>query len=185
MIGSPYLFMIRIKPFLFRTASWWTMRPRGSLSSFAISLTSSSPVSPKLCKISASLVDNVGARFFIVALLVDHWYGAHYERWLLKNAETKLNTQKIFFQLFLSRYALSRVDTVRQLYLIFLLMVVVIDTIVSIMVKHTLSDRKFMTKKRWIIVAAVAILGILLGRLAVRAFLNLLLGGTLLGGNFL
>ena len=77
------------------------------------------------------------------------------------------------------------IDTVRQLYLIFLLMVVVIDTIVSIMVKHTLSDRKFMTKKRWIIVAAVAILGILLGRLAVRAFLNLLLGGTLLGGNFL
>ena len=64
-------------------------------------------------------------------------------------------------------------------------MVVVIDTIVSIMVKHTLSDRKFMTKKRWIIVAVVAIIGILLGRLAVRAFLNLLLGGTLFGGNFL
>ena len=53
------------------------------------------------------------------------------------------------------------------------------------MVKHTLSDRKFMTKKRWIIVAVVAIIGILLGRLAVRAFLNLLLGGTLFGGNFL
>lgn len=51
--------------------------------------------------------------------------------------------------------------------------------------KDTLSIRNFMTKKRWFIVVAVAIIGILLGRLAVRAFLNLLLGGTLFGGNFL
>ena len=42
-----------------------------------------------------------------------------------------------------------------------------------------------MTKKRWVIVAAVAILGFILGRLIVRAFLNLLLGGTLFGGNLL
>ncbi len=42
-----------------------------------------------------------------------------------------------------------------------------------------------MTVKRWIILGLVALLGITLGRLAVRAFLNLLLGGTLFGGNFL
>ena len=42
-----------------------------------------------------------------------------------------------------------------------------------------------MTKKRWVIVAVVAILGFVLGRLIVRAFLNLLLGGTLFGGNLL
>jgi len=42
-----------------------------------------------------------------------------------------------------------------------------------------------MTGKRWIILGLVALLGIALGRLAVRAFLNLLLGGTLFGGNFL
>lgn len=42
-----------------------------------------------------------------------------------------------------------------------------------------------MTGKRWIILGVVALIGILLGRLIVRAFLNILLGGTLLGGNFL
>jgi len=42
-----------------------------------------------------------------------------------------------------------------------------------------------MTEKRWIILAVVALAGIVLGRLAIRAFLNLLMGGTLFGGNFL
>lgn len=42
-----------------------------------------------------------------------------------------------------------------------------------------------MTGKRWIILGIVALVGIVLGRLAIRAFLNLLMGGTLFGGNFL
>lgn len=42
-----------------------------------------------------------------------------------------------------------------------------------------------MTEKRWIILGGVALIGINLGRLAVRAIMNLLLGGTLFGGNFL
>ena len=42
-----------------------------------------------------------------------------------------------------------------------------------------------LTTKRIIILVIVVIVAILLGRLAVRAFLNLLLGGTLFGGNFL
>ena len=41
------------------------------------------------------------------------------------------------------------------------------------------------TRKRIIILVIVIIAGIILGRLAVRAFMNLLLGGTLFGGNFL
>lgn len=40
-------------------------------------------------------------------------------------------------------------------------------------------------KKEWIILIIVIIAGIVLGRLAVRAFMNFLLGGTLFGGNFL
>lgn len=39
--------------------------------------------------------------------------------------------------------------------------------------------------KRVMILAVIAIVAAVLGRLAVRAFLNLLLGGTLFGGNFL
>lgn len=42
-----------------------------------------------------------------------------------------------------------------------------------------------MTEKRWIILGCVAFLGVVVGRLAFRAFLNLLMGGTLFGGNFL
>jgi hypothetical protein len=41
------------------------------------------------------------------------------------------------------------------------------------------------TKKRWIILLILIAAGLILGRLAVRAFMNLLLGGTLFGGNFL
>lgn len=40
-------------------------------------------------------------------------------------------------------------------------------------------------KKRIIILIIIAIIGIVLGRLAVRAVMNLLLGGTLFGGNLL
>ncbi len=39
--------------------------------------------------------------------------------------------------------------------------------------------------KKWIILLLISIAAFVLGRLAVRAFLNLLLGGTLFGGNFL
>lgn len=40
-------------------------------------------------------------------------------------------------------------------------------------------------KKQLIILAVVIIIGIVLGRLAMRGFMNLMLGGTLFGGNFL
>ena len=39
--------------------------------------------------------------------------------------------------------------------------------------------------KKYVIYGVVALFAFCLGRLAVRAFLNLLLGGTLFGGNFL
>ncbi len=42
-----------------------------------------------------------------------------------------------------------------------------------------------MTKLRIIILIIIIITAFVLGRLAVRAFLNLLMGGTLFGGNFL
>ena len=42
-----------------------------------------------------------------------------------------------------------------------------------------------LTKKRFVILLIVSLLGAVLGRLAVRAGLNLLLGGTLFGGNVL
>lgn len=40
-------------------------------------------------------------------------------------------------------------------------------------------------QKRWIILIIIAILAFALGRLAVRAVMNLLLGRTMFGGNFL
>lgn len=39
--------------------------------------------------------------------------------------------------------------------------------------------------KRGIILAVIAVVAFFLGHLAVRGFMNLLLGGTLFGGNFL
>ncbi len=42
-----------------------------------------------------------------------------------------------------------------------------------------------LTQKRFIILLIVIVAGAILGRLAVRAFMNILLGGTLFGGNFL
>lgn len=42
-----------------------------------------------------------------------------------------------------------------------------------------------MMMKRLIIIAAIVVVAFVLGRLAVRAIMNLLLGGTLFGGNFL
>ena len=42
-----------------------------------------------------------------------------------------------------------------------------------------------LTKKRFVILLIVILLGAVLGRLAVRAGLTLLLGGTLFGGNVL
>ena len=42
-----------------------------------------------------------------------------------------------------------------------------------------------LTTKRILILAVIILTGFIMGRLAVRALLNLLLGGTLFGGNFL
>lgn len=42
-----------------------------------------------------------------------------------------------------------------------------------------------LTQKRIIILLVVMIAAFVLGRLAMRAFMNLMLGGTLFGGNFL
>ncbi|WP_411346983.1 hypothetical protein [Paenibacillus sp. WLX2291] len=42
-----------------------------------------------------------------------------------------------------------------------------------------------LTQKRILILAIIVIAAIVSGRLAVRATLNFLLGGTLFGGNFL
>lgn len=42
-----------------------------------------------------------------------------------------------------------------------------------------------LTKKRILILVVIIAAGAVLGRLAVRAFMNILLGGTLWGGNFL
>ncbi len=42
-----------------------------------------------------------------------------------------------------------------------------------------------LTQKRLIILAVVIIVAFILGRLAIRALLNLIVGGTLFGGNFL
>jgi hypothetical protein len=41
------------------------------------------------------------------------------------------------------------------------------------------------TVKRIIIIAVIVVVAFVLGRLAVRAGMNLLLGGTLFGGDFL
>lgn len=42
-----------------------------------------------------------------------------------------------------------------------------------------------LTQKRILILIVVIIAGIILGRLAVRAVMNLMLGGTMFGGNIL
>ncbi len=41
------------------------------------------------------------------------------------------------------------------------------------------------TKKRVIILAVIIILGFLCGRMALRGVMNLMLGGTMFGGDFL
>ena len=42
-----------------------------------------------------------------------------------------------------------------------------------------------LTTKRIILILAIVIIAFILGRLSVRGFMNLLLGGTLFGGNIL
>ncbi len=42
-----------------------------------------------------------------------------------------------------------------------------------------------LTQKRILILIIVILAAAVLGRLAIRAFMNLMLGGTLFGGNFL
>ena len=41
------------------------------------------------------------------------------------------------------------------------------------------------TTKRILLLSAIVLIGFVLGRLAVRALMNLLLGGTMFGGNLL
>lgn len=45
--------------------------------------------------------------------------------------------------------------------------------------------RMTLTQKRLLLLAVIAMIAFVLGRLAVRGVLNLLVGGTLFGGNFL
>ena len=42
-----------------------------------------------------------------------------------------------------------------------------------------------LTQKRLLILLIIAVVAFILGRMAVRAAINLLIGGTLFGGNFL
>ena len=42
-----------------------------------------------------------------------------------------------------------------------------------------------LTQKRIIILLVVIVIAFVLGRLAIRAFMNLMMGGTMFGGNFL
>lgn len=42
-----------------------------------------------------------------------------------------------------------------------------------------------LTQRRLLILLIIAVVAFVLGRLAVRAVINLLVGGTLFGGNFL
>ncbi len=42
-----------------------------------------------------------------------------------------------------------------------------------------------LTQKRLVILFIIALIAFVMGRLAVRAMMNLLIGGTLFGGNFL
>lgn len=42
-----------------------------------------------------------------------------------------------------------------------------------------------LTQKRWVILVIIAIVAFVLGRLAVRAVMNFMIGGTMFGGNFL
>jgi len=44
---------------------------------------------------------------------------------------------------------------------------------------------RFWTGKRIVILLIVIVLGIVVGRLGVRTFMNTLLGGTMFGGNIL
>lgn len=48
-----------------------------------------------------------------------------------------------------------------------------------------MQDKMTLTQKRIVILIVVIIAAAVLGRLAVRAALNLMLGGTLFGGNLL
>ncbi len=42
-----------------------------------------------------------------------------------------------------------------------------------------------LTQKRFLVLLVIAVAAFVLGRLVVRAVINLLVGGTLFGGNFL
>jgi hypothetical protein len=46
-------------------------------------------------------------------------------------------------------------------------------------------DNMTLTQKRILILGIIVVIAAVLGRLAVRAVLNLMLGGTMFGGNFL
>lgn len=51
--------------------------------------------------------------------------------------------------------------------------------------KMKLTFRNPFRRNQWIILLALILAGAVLGRLAVRSVLNILVGGTMFGGNFL
>ena len=53
------------------------------------------------------------------------------------------------------------------------------------MENNTEKKQKFFTVKRIIILIIVVLLGTVTGRMALRGLMNLMLGGTMFGGNFL
>lgn len=59
------------------------------------------------------------------------------------------------------------------------------ETCIKSQVMYEEEKKMSLLTKRIIILTVIAIVAFVLGRLAVRAFMNLLLGGTIFGGNFL
>lgn len=52
-------------------------------------------------------------------------------------------------------------------------------------IRKDLVDKMTLTQKRIIILLVIIVIAAVLGRLAVRAVMNFMLGGTMFGGNFL
>jgi hypothetical protein len=60
------------------------------------------------------------------------------------------------------------------------------DTLVSLRCQINIGGKNMdITKKRVIILIMVIVIAAILGRLAVRAIINFMLGGTMFGGNLL
>ena len=60
------------------------------------------------------------------------------------------------------------------------------DTFVSLRCQINIGGKNmYITKKRVIILIMVIVIAVILGRLAVRAIINFMLGGTMFGGDLL